>query len=122
MGVRATGWRGLGRFALTIAALAAACAGPPAPETVEELAERALSTLQGELAAPGLVAPVEVVRDEWGIPHIYAENQHDLFFAQGYVMAQDRLWQMEMWRRWHEGRLSEIFGPEAFPYDVRTRL
>jgi penicillin G amidase len=37
-------------------------------------------------------------------------------------MAQDRLWQMEMWRRWHEGRLAEIFGPEAFPYDERTRL
>src|SRR5690606_32509668 len=46
----------------------------------------------------------------------------DLFFAQGYVMAQDRLWQMELWRLWHEGRLAEVFGPEAFEYDVRSRL
>ncbi|NNC65917.1 MAG: penicillin acylase family protein [Gammaproteobacteria bacterium] len=66
--------------------------------------------------------PVEVIRDEWGIPHIYARNDDDLFFAQGYVMAQDRLWQMEMWRRWRSGRLAEIFGPEALDYDRRTRL
>ena len=56
------------------------------------------------------------------IPHIYAQNDDDLFRAQGYIMAQDRLWQMEMWCRWHEGRLAEIFGPEAFEYDLRTRL
>ena len=56
------------------------------------------------------------------MPHIYAENDDDLFFAQGYVMAQDRLWQMEMWRRWREGRLAEVFGPEALDYDRRTRL
>src|SRR5690606_21328038 len=61
-------------------------------------------------------------RDEWGIPHIYAQNQDDLFFAQGYVMAQDRLWQMELWRRWREGRLAEIYGPEALDYDRRARL
>ena len=77
--------------------------------------------ISGELDVPGLRESVEVIRDEWGIPHIYAQNDDDLFLAQGYVMAQDRLWQMEMWRRWHEGRLSEIFGPEAFNYDLRTR-
>ena len=71
---------------------------------------------------PGLKEPVEVLRDEWGIPHIYARNTDDLFFAQGYVTAQDRLWQMEMWRRWHEGRLAEIFGPDALEYDARSRL
>ena len=62
---------------------------------------------------PGLKEPVEIIRDQQGMPHIYAKNDDDLFFAQGYVMAQDRLWQLEMWRRWREGRLAEIFGPKA---------
>ncbi len=110
--------------AVALALAVAGCAGPaPAPpQSLEELAGRSLATIDGELAVPGLRAPVEVIRDEWGVPHIYAGNDDDLFFAQGYVMAQDRLWQMEMWRRWHEGRLAEIFGPEALPYDRRTRL
>jgi penicillin amidase len=95
---------------------------PPVASSVDDLARRSLATIEGDLMVPGLRESVEVIRDEWGIPHIYAENTDDLFFAQGYVSAQDRLWQMEMWRRWHEGRLSEIFGPEAFEYDVRTRL
>ena len=90
--------------------------------SLDDLAEQALAQIEGELAVPGLLAPVEVIRDEWGVPHIYAENDSDLFFAQGYVMAQDRLWQMEMWRRWHEGLLAEIFGPEALPWDRRSRL
>ena len=101
---------------------ATGCSAPAPPESMEELAERALVQIDGELSAPGLAEPVEVIRDEWGVPHIYAQNDEDLFFAQGYVMAQDRLWQMEMWRRWHEGRLAEIFGPEALDYDRRTRL
>ena len=71
---------------------------------------------------PGLKEPVEIIRDQQGIPHIYAKNDDDMFFAQGYVMAQDRLWQLEMWRRWREGRLAEIFGPKAYDYDARTRL
>ena len=90
--------------------------------TLEGLTGRSLAQIDGQLDVPGLTEPVEVIRDEWGIPHIYAQNDNDLFLAQGYVMAQDRLWQMEMWRRWHEGRLAEIFGPEAFDYDKRTRL
>ncbi len=101
--------------------LAAGCSPPSEPDSLEELARRSLAQISGELDVSGLREPVEVIRDEWGIPHIYAQNDDDLFLAQGYVMAQDRLWQMEMWRRWHEGRLSEIFGPEAFDYDLRTR-
>lgn len=97
-------------------------AEPAVPESLEKLASQSLSRIQGDLAVPGLKEPVEILRDEWGIPHIYARNTDDLFFAQGYVTAQDRLWQMEMWRRWHEGRLAEIFGPEALEYDARTRL
>ena len=111
------------RFALVaLVVLAAACAAPSPSDSLEELARQALAQIDGELDLPGLREPVEVIRDEWGIPHIYARNDDDLFLAQGYVMAQDRLWQMEMWRRWHEGRLSEVFGPEAFDYDRRTRL
>ncbi|HUF74788.1 MAG TPA: penicillin acylase family protein [Longimicrobiales bacterium] len=107
---------------LVLATATAACGGPPPAASLEDLATRSLAQIDGALTVQGLQAPVEVIRDEWGIPHIYAENTHDLFFAQGYVMAQDRLWQMEMWRRWREGRLAEIFGPAALPYDARVRL
>lgn len=69
------------------------------------------------IAVSGLWAPVEVRRDRWGIPHIYAENQLDLFFAQGYVHAQDRLWQMELNRRVAAGRLSELFGTRTLEVD-----
>jgi penicillin amidase len=110
----------LAGFAVGMLLLVLGCA-PSEPASLNDLASSALSQIGGELEVPGLKAPVEILRDEWGIPHIYAQNDDDLFMAQGYVMAQDRLWQMEMWRRWHEGRLSEIFGPEAFDYDKRTR-
>ena len=65
----------------------------------DELARKSLATIQGTLDAPGLGADVQVLRDRWGIPHIYAQNMTDLFFAQGFVQAQDRLWQIDMWRR-----------------------
>ena len=91
-------------------------------EQLMSLARASISQIEGELTLEGLQEPVEVIRDRHGIPHIYAQNTDDLFFAQGYVMAQDRLWQMDLWRRWREGRLAEIFGPEAFDYDARTRL
>ena len=76
----------------------------------------------GTLSAPGLEQPVEVYRDSMGIPHLYAANEHDLFFAQGFVHAQDRFWQMEFWRRIGAGRLSEILGPSALEDDrfIRT--
>ena len=74
------------------------------------------------LSVAGLRAKVEVRRDTWGVPHIYAANQADLFFAQGYVAAQDRLFQMEMWRRQGEGRLAEVLGPAAVERDRFARL
>ncbi|MEX2467300.1 MAG: penicillin acylase family protein [Gemmatimonadota bacterium] len=86
------------------------------------LAEASLAQIEGTLSVPGLRASVEVLRDEWGIAHVYARNPHDLFFAQGYVQAQDRLWQMDMWRRINEGRLAEILGPEALRHDKLARL
>ncbi|MFN5914709.1 MAG: penicillin acylase family protein, partial [Chitinophagaceae bacterium] len=74
-----------------------------------------LITIHGwgqQLAVKGLQFPVEVIRDKWGINHIYAQNEHDLFFAQGYCAAKDRLFQFEIWRRQATGTLAEIMGEE----------
>jgi penicillin amidase len=97
-----------------------ACEAPPASFT--GLAEERLPQIDGTLTVPGLSAEVEVIRDPWGVPHIYADNLDDLFFAQGFVQAQDRLWQMDMYRRAGEGRLAEILGPQALEHDRAARL
>jgi len=73
------------------------------------------------LTAPGLRAPVEIVRDARGVPHIYAANPHDLFFAQGYVQAQDRWWQMEWWRHTARGQLGELAGRALLGTDIMLR-
>src|SRR2546423_2448260 len=86
---------------------------------LRDSARARLATLDGTVAVPGLDSAVEVRRDRWGVPHIYAKTQHDVFFAQGYVAAQDRLFQMEIWRRQGEGRLAEVLGPA---YATRDRL
>ena len=78
--------------------------------------------VQGTLKVTGLERPVNVLRDRWGVAHIYAQNQHDLFFAQGYVAAQDRLFQMELWKRSGQGRLAEVLGPSALQRDINARL
>ncbi len=90
---------------------------PPNDEAraTQQVRERSVTVL-------GLRAPVEVRRDRWGVPHIYAQSQHDLFFAQGYTAAQDRLFQMEMWRRQGEGRLAEVLGSAAAERDRMARL
>jgi penicillin amidase len=84
-------------------------------------ARTALAATSGELHMPGLREPVQVLRDTWGVSHIYAKNQHDLFFAQGVVAAQDRLFQMELWKRAGQGRLSEILGSAALERDINAR-
>jgi penicillin G amidase len=84
-------------------------------------ARKVLAVVSGELRVPGLRASVRVLRDRWGVAHIYAQNQHDLFFAQGMVAAQDRLFQMEVWKRAGQGRLSEILGPSALQRDINAR-
>jgi penicillin amidase len=112
----------LALFTLLFAACSTSAERGALPASLDELAKQSLARLDGELSVPGLKEPVEIIRDQQGIPHIYAKNDDDMFFAQGYVMAQDRLWQLEMWRRWREGRLAEIFGPKAYDYDARTRL
>lgn len=86
------------------------------------MARESLARLDGTIALPGLAADVEVLRDEWGVPHIYARNTDDLFFAQGSVMAQDRLWQMKLARRIGQGRVSELIGPAGFAHDQLIRL
>ena len=70
----------------------------------------------------GLKQSVEVYRDKWGINHIYAQNQHDLFFSQGYTAAIDRLFQFEIWRRQATGSVAEILGPDEIRRDIGTRL
>jgi penicillin amidase len=89
---------------------------------LEHRAEQALSQISGTLAVEGLSKPVEVLRDTWGIPHIFAQNTPDLFFAQGFVVAQDRMWQLEIWKRTGEGRLAEILDPSAIQRDTFARL
>ncbi|MEA1896626.1 MAG: penicillin acylase family protein [Bacteroidota bacterium] len=70
----------------------------------------------------GLESNVEVIRDQYGINHIYAKNQKDLFFAQGYCAASDRLFQFEIWRRQATGTLAEILGERELKRDIGTRL
>lgn len=82
---------------------------------------RFLPQTVGSTRVVGLHGPVEIIRDRWGVPHIYAEDEDDLFFAQGYVHAQDRLWQMELQRRMGAGRLSEVLGDVTLPVDRFTR-
>ena len=74
------------------------------------------------LTAPGLSAPVEIIRDHWGINHIYAETEYDLFFAQGYAAARDRLFQFEVWRAQATGTVAEMLGEGEVERDIGFRL
>ncbi len=76
----------------------------------------------GAEKVPGLRAPVEILRDKWGVPHIYAKNTDDLFFAQGWMTAKDRLFQIDLWRRTGTGKLAEVMGPSAVGRDRLARL
>ncbi len=78
---------------------------------------RAFPKTNGTLQVAGLQDRVEIYRDEWGVSHIFAQNEHDVFFAQGYVHAQDRLWQLEFNRRVGAGRLSEVLGEATLKSD-----
>jgi penicillin amidase len=110
-------------LALPSAMAIRAAQGRPDPDPrLRVLARESLATISGEVRVPGLKDRVDVIRDTWGVPHIYAQNTDDLFFAQGYVMAQDRLWQMDQWRREREGRMAEILGAQAVDRDRQARL
>ncbi len=92
------------------------------PSYVRRSAEKSFPQVEGEIQAAGLKEPVKVYRDKFGIPHLYGTNHHDLFFAQGFVHAQDRFWQMDFWRHLGAGRLSELVGPAMLDSDkfIRT--
>jgi penicillin amidase len=82
----------------------------------------ALAPAPRPLTVDGLSEPVDVLRDRWGINHIYAKNERDLFFVQGYTAARDRLFQFELWRRQATGTVAEILGPKELKRDIGTRL
>ncbi len=86
------------------------------------VARSALPKLDGTLAVSGLSAPVKVTRDSHGVPAIEATTLEDLFLAQGYVTAQDRLWQMDIMRRFAAGELSEILGEDTLKIDREQRI
>ena len=112
-------------FALTLLLGAAArpqASAQTAPVSLESRAKAALALIRGTFNVHGLQQTVRVQRDRWGVAHIYAQNQHDLFFAQGFVVAQDRLFQMELWKRSGQGRLAEILGPSYVKRDTNARL
>lgn len=92
-----------------------------AADALQTRARAALADVRGTVKAPALHQRVRVQRDRWGVPHIYASDAHDLFFAQGFVAAQDRLFQMELWKRAGQGRLAEILGPSAVERDAQAR-
>ncbi len=79
-------------------------------------------TQSESLSVSGLLEPVEILTDRWGIAHIYAENESDLFFAQGFSAARDRLFQFELWRRQATGTTAEILGSRALARDIGARL
>jgi penicillin amidase len=87
----------------------------------KQVAPKSFPQIEGELGVSGLDSPVDIYRDGMGIPHIFASNLHDLFFAQGYVHAQDRFWQMDFWRHIGSGRLSEMFGKGQVETDTFLR-
>jgi penicillin G amidase len=109
---------------LVLFSLASVLSAPEA-ETSESLRKKSstvLARLDGEIQVSGLKAPVEVLRDRWGIPHVYAKNTHDLFFAQGFVAAQDRLFQIDLWRRVGIGATAEVVGKQGLEADRFARL
>jgi penicillin amidase len=88
------------------------------PNTV---APKSFPKIDGEIQVEGLDAPVDIYRDKMGVPNIYASSLHDLFFAQGYVHAQERFWQMDAWRHIGSGTLSEMFGKRRVDTDAFLR-
>jgi len=91
------------------------------PEDLRAAATLAVPRLEGELPLPGLEGPVEVIRDRWGVPHVYAEDLDDLFRAQGFLVASERLFQLEFLLRMAGGRLSGMVGDLAVPLDRFAR-
>jgi penicillin amidase len=105
----------------TVIAILGATLARAADTNWQEQAVHTLAVVRGTEQVAGLHNGVRVQRDRWGVAHIYARDQHDLFFAQGFVAAQDRLFQMELWKRAGQGRLAEILGASAVQRDINAR-
>ncbi|MCH7739404.1 MAG: penicillin acylase family protein [Chloroflexi bacterium] len=95
--------------------------GAIARPAITLLSKRRQPRIDGRVAVSGLDGEVEIIRDRWGVPHIYASTERDLFFAQGFTHAQDRIWQMDLNRRTAAGRLSEIVGGALIETDTIAR-
>lgn len=107
-----------------VAAAATAVAGLGAATAVWQALRRSLPQVEGRIriaSASGPKGEVEIRRDRWGVPHIHANNDEDLWFGQGFCMGQDRLWQLELYRRIARGRLSEFAGPSTVRADRLMR-
>ncbi|MEO8468217.1 MAG: penicillin acylase family protein [Chloroflexota bacterium] len=114
--VRVLGWAMKGLVAIVVIAVVGVVA------LLGSITRRGLPQTSGSIHVPGLHAAVTIGRDEQGILQIVAENSHDLFVAQGYAHAQERMWQMDVWRHISSGRLSELFGSVSLEQDrfIRT--
>jgi penicillin amidase len=102
-----------GLAALLVALVATPASSEPAMSS---------ATASETIVTPGLARPVAILVDRWGVPHLYAQGQDDLFFAQGWNAARDRLWQLDLWKRRGEGLLSDAFGPRFVEQDRAARL
>ena len=102
---------------LSIVLVVCVVAAVAAPLTVR----RSFPMTAGEIMLAGLDGQVDVYLDTLGVPHIYASTSHDLFFAQGYLHAQDRFWQMDFWRHIGSCRLAEMFGESEVDTDKFLR-
>ncbi|MGH2993827.1 MAG: penicillin acylase family protein [Solirubrobacterales bacterium] len=98
-----------------------ALAGTSAAGLWYQLFRRPLPRTRGRIRALGLTDPVEIRRDRWGVPHVKARTRRDLWFAEGFCHGQDRLWQLDLYRRMASGRLSEIAGRQTLPADRLMR-
>ncbi|MCJ7733294.1 MAG: penicillin acylase family protein, partial [Anaerolineales bacterium] len=114
----------IGRIILGILVVLIILAGIAAlisPPLIKRAAKKSFPVVEGEVQIQGLDAPVKIYRDGYGIPQIFASTHHDLFFAQGYVHAQDRFWQMDFWRHLGAGRLAELVGKPMLETDKFLR-
>lgn len=111
----------IGLFLFLILSLTAGTAILIGPTFIKNKARQSFPIVDGEIQVPGLEGEVRIYRDGYGVPHIYAVSHHDLFFAQGYVHAQDRFFQMDFWRHMGSGRLSELLGKQMLETDKFLR-
>ena len=108
-------------FLFLVCCILAGAIGIFGPLIFKNVAQKSFPVTEGEVQLPGLDGTVEIYRDSYGVPQIYASSHHDLFFAQGYVHAQDRFWQMDFWRHLGAGRLAELLGKPMLETDMFLR-